>query len=131
MKELNTIPADSPLSQRAQRREQYLKQVASIVCKDRNIAHGDAEDNFATIAEFWSVYVQRRFGVTFQLNALDVADMMVLFKVARAAANPLNAENRFDIGGYAACGAGIAYEMRDEEDSKPAPIAGIWKEPKP
>lgn len=114
---------ETKLSLRAQRRADYLDKVKQCVCQDRNSAHGEAEDNFVTIAEFWSAFLNRRHGINIKVTALDVADMMVLFKVARSAANPLHADTRYDMGGYSACGAGIAAET--EERAAASATSGI------
>lgn len=118
----NEKTADAPprkLSPRALRRADFLDEIKKIVCQDRNSQHGEAEDNFQTIAEFWNTFLTRRHGFSGRITSLDVADMMVLFKIARVAANPLHGDTRKDIGGYAACGAGIAMEKSHYEDADP------------
>ena len=89
------------------KREEFLERVKSIVCTDRNRQYGEPEDNFTVIANLWCDYLQSA-GVKIDfLEPYDVAMMMVLFKVGRAA----TAQNRpmedtfLDIAGYAACGA--------------------------
>ena len=97
----------------AERRAEFLETVRNFVCKDRNVTHGDAEDNFRIIAQLWEIYLQ---GTTPQsLNSTDVAIMMCLFKVARLMANPKNMENWHDLAGYAACGGGIVMKKLEEE----------------
>ena len=97
----------------AERRAEFLETVRNFVCKDRNVTHGDAEDNFRIIAQLWETYLQ---GTTPQsLNSTDVAIMMCLFKVARLMANPKNMENWHDLAGYAACGGGIVMKKLEEE----------------
>lgn len=103
----NSIPQSaSPLNQanptNAEIREMFLQEVKQLVCKDRNITHGDAEDNFAVIARMWTAYLG------FPVDSLDVSAMMCLFKVSRLKANKKNMENWHDLAGYAACGGGIA-----------------------
>ena len=97
----------------ADRRAEFLEAVRNFVCKDRNVTHGDAEDNFRVIASLWETYLQ---GTPPQsLNSTDVAIMMCLFKVARLMANPKNMENWHDLAGYAACGGGIVMKKLEEE----------------
>jgi len=97
----------------ADRRAEFLETVRNFVCKDRNVTHGDAEDNFRVIATLWETYLQ---GTPPQnLNSTDVAIMMCLFKVARLMANPKNMENWHDLAGYAACGGGIVMKKLEEE----------------
>jgi hypothetical protein len=86
-------------------RAQFLKEVEKLVCTDRNITHGDAEDNFRVIAQLWNVYIHNSKGE--ELNNKDVAIMMCLFKVSRLMSNVDNLENWLDLAGYAACGGGI------------------------
>lgn len=86
-------------------RAQFLKEVEKLVCTDRNVTHGDAEDNFRVIAQLWNVYIHNSKGT--DLNNKDVAIMMCLFKVSRLMSNIDNMENWLDLAGYAACGGGI------------------------
>lgn len=88
------------------KREEFLERVKSIVCTDRNQQYGEPEDNFTVIANLWRDYL-RGAGVKIDfLEPYDVAMMMVLFKVGRAAtAQDRPTEDTFlDIAGYAACG---------------------------
>lgn len=47
------------------------------VCGDRDHQYGSPEDNFDQIARFWSIYLHTN------LSSCDVANMMILFKLAR------------------------------------------------
>ena len=84
------------------KRSDILDTAKVYVTKDRAADHGDMEDNFATIARFWSAYLGA--GVT----AHDVAAMMMLLKIARIRSNPAHQDNWVDSAGYAACGGEIA-----------------------
>ena len=86
-------------------RAQFLQEVEKLVCADRNVTHGDAEDNFRVIAQLWNVYIHNSKGE--ELNNKDVAIMMCLFKVSRLMSNVENIDNWLDLAGYAACGGGI------------------------
>jgi hypothetical protein len=97
----------------ADRRAEFLETVRNFVCKDRNVTHGDAEDNFRVIATLWETYLNNTPPQS--LNSTDVAIMMCLFKVARLMANPKNMENWHDLAGYAACGGGIVMKRLEEE----------------
>ncbi len=99
----------TPLSTNAQLRAQFLDEVKKLVCKDRNVTHGDAEDNFRVIAELWNVYLRNSKGTdnTDDLSNKDVAIMMCLFKISRLMSNVDNIDNWLDLAGYAACGGGI------------------------
>ena len=90
-------------------RKEILEAAEQCVCHDRNEQYGEPENNFAVIARFWQEYIFGATGKTFNLTAFDVANMMVLFKVARAATAGVNAsaDSFVDICGYAACGGEI------------------------
>lgn len=87
-------------------REECLNEAIKITTTDRNVQYGDPEDNFMTIADLWSVYLEK------PLTAVDVANLMVLFKIARNKANPKD-DNWVDICGYAACGCEIVHSNKD------------------
>lgn len=114
---------ESPRPQRAM----ILEDARMAVCSDRNHQYGDPEDNFKTIADYWNDYLS---GIKHrELTASDVADMMVLFKIARNTTAPhlKKSDNYVDIAGYAACGGEIA--GKDEGMfSKVAPGTAVDKE---
>ena len=120
---MNAAPASMPYippsiaQTNAGRREEFLETVKTFVCKDRNVTHGDAEDNFHVISQLWNVYLHNsKCEPDSQgLNSVDVAIMMCLFKVARLMVNPKNMENWHDLAGYAACGGGIVMKKLEEE----------------
>lgn len=82
-------------------RGQVLDTAKEYVTKDRAADHGNMEDNFNTIAAYWSVHL----GVT--VDATDVAVMMTLLKAARIKSNPKHPDNWVDACGYMACGGEI------------------------
>lgn len=100
-----TTECPTPPPSNASIRAQFLKEVEKLVCTDRNVTHGDAEDNFRVIAQLWNVYILNSKGT--DLNNKDVAIMMCLFKVSRLMSNVDNIDNWLDLAGYAACGGGI------------------------
>ena len=67
---------------------------------DRAATHGLPEDSFSSIARFWNVYLYARYGAGYRLERDDVATMMALLKVARAAGNPEHVDNYVDGAGY-------------------------------
>lgn len=83
-------------------RSETLDHVKEIITKDRQATHGEAENSFAAIASFWGLYLNQT------ITPEQVAEMMVLFKMARQMGNPHHADNLQDLIGYAA----IAAEMR-------------------
>ena len=84
-------------------RTEILDAARQAITVDRAATHGEAENTFALIAAYWSVL----FGI--DITAAQVAQAMVLFKVARMKANPGHADNYVDAVGYAA----IAGELAD------------------
>ena len=83
-------------------RAEILDTAREYVTKDRAASHGDMEDNFTWIADYWTVYTGHQF------DADDVAVMMMLLKIARIGSNNKNPDNWIDIAGYAACGGECA-----------------------
>lgn len=63
--------------------------------------HGEPESSLERIANLWNVYKKNRREPDADLTAADVADMLILLKMARnqTKANP---DNYTDIAGYAA-----------------------------
>ncbi len=84
-------------------RRKVLEEAADLIDGDRNVTYGSPTQNFENIAELWNV----RFGHLLKngktFTAPDVADAMILLKVARNIADPKR-DNAVDIAGYAACG---------------------------
>lgn len=66
---------------------------------DRPEAHGKPEDSFDRIGAMWEAYLDTK------VSATDVANMMVLLKVARNAEGHYHEDNYTDIAGYAENGA--------------------------
>ena len=88
-------------------RAEVLDTAKEYVTKDRAADHGDMEDNFKTIAIYWSVHL----GV--EVLPHDVGTMMMLLKAARAKSNPKHADNYIDAAGYAACAGELATEDKE------------------
>lgn len=82
-------------------RANTLEKAKEIVCGHRENEYSSPEDNFKTIADFWSVYK----GVEFTAN--DVAMMMALLKIARIRTGTATDDSYVDLAGYAACGSEI------------------------
>ena len=83
-------------------RREILTDAAVCVCSDRNLMYGEPEDNLDVIAGFWETYLGM------PVSGQMVADMMILFKVARiATAEKPSRDSYVDIAGYAACGGGM------------------------
>lgn len=83
-------------------RSEILDKAKEIVCNDRQKTYKEPEDNFKTIADFWSAYLGH------EVSSADVAAMMILLKLARVKSNPKHLDNWLDICGYGGCGGEIA-----------------------
>lgn len=79
-------------------REETLDAAKKCVMGDREQDYGTPESNFATIASFWSDYLDM------DISAQQVADMMILMKISRIKNGGGTGDSYVDIAGYAACG---------------------------
>lgn len=104
-------------------REGILKEAIDAVNGSREEDYGDAEDNFHRIAGLWSTYMASKwvnqsadFNPLRWFSAVDVANMLILLKIARTLTGTGKRDNWVDIAGYAACAAGIeaAKALHDE-----------------
>ena len=82
------------------KREEIVEKVCECILKDRQNTYGKPEDNFQTIADFWNTYLQIKDDY-FKLTKQDVANMMILLKVARMSSSPEHLDNYIDAAGYA------------------------------
>lgn len=97
-------------------REKVLKEALNCVNGEREKQYGNPEDNFKRIADLWSDYLSMLFeDVVFELDPIDVAKMMVLFKIARSNGDKDKMDNYVDIIGYAACAAEI-FDGQEKDD---------------
>jgi hypothetical protein len=83
-------------------REEAIRAVAHCVLQDRNDTYGSPENNFASIAELWSCFLD------VEIAPHQVAVMMALMKIARLKFNPTHADSWVDLAGYAVCGAEVS-----------------------
>ncbi len=79
-------------------RVEVLDDAKQKVSVERASQHGDMENNFTTIADYWSVHLD------VMVTPEDVAVMMALLKIARIKSNADNEDNWVDGCGYLACG---------------------------
>lgn len=96
----------SPSSPKTITKEELLDRAKATVA-DRGLNYGKPKDNFARIARYWNVHLQNRYGEPTAIDAVDVALMMNLMKVARLDNEPRHLDSWIDMAGYAACGANI------------------------
>lgn len=93
-------------------RNDILEKARSIINGERASTYGKAEDSFATIAQMWSAYLDH------PVTSADVANMMILLKIARNSSGVYKDDNWIDICGYAALGAEIQSDASKTEFGK-------------
>lgn len=101
-------------------RERVLKEALNCVNGEREKQYGSPEDNFSRIADLWSVYLTSLFEdekIVVDIDPIDVAKMMILFKIARSNGDKDKLDNYVDILGYGACAAEI-FENGNKEENK-------------
>lgn len=77
-----------------------LAEAEKIIYGDREKTYGHPSKNLEAIADMWTAYIRTRG--TPELNAKDVAVMMVLLKAARLGNDQGHRDSVVDICGYAA-----------------------------
>jgi hypothetical protein len=90
---------------------------AKAAVADREGKYGHPRENFERIARRWNVHLQNKHGNLGRndLDADDVAIMLVDVKLARAESGVYHPDNFIDVAGYAALAAeiGAPFEQRD------------------
>lgn len=89
------------------KREECLNFANKCVNGGRDQDYGSPLDCFSVISGLWTTYLGT------EISPAQVADMMILMKVARNKKNP-KGDNWIDICGYGACG----YEIAGGDDEK-------------
>jgi hypothetical protein len=87
-------------------RTEILEAASECITRDRAATHGNAEDNFAQIAAVWTWWLNERLSAP--IDAYDVAQMMSLFKKARAKGNRTHMDSVTDDVGYTAIAGELA-----------------------
>ena len=91
-----------------------LDRAKEIVTKERNQTHGNVLDTHRLIGKLWGDYL----GI--DISALDVTQLMVLLKLARARmGNRGDLDHYIDQAGYAACAAAVLEAEAIEDDQMP------------
>ena len=84
-----------------------ITRLQDILTKDRNHTHGDAEESFQLIADYWGMYLDRR------ITKEDVCIMMCLLKVARISEGDKdNPDHLLDMAGYSV----LSLTMKEKEN---------------
>jgi hypothetical protein len=93
-----------------------LDKAKELVSGDRNQKHGDKVSNHENIARLWTSYLQNKTKINIVVLPEDVANLMILLKVARTQAGEHNLDDYVDTCGYASIAGEIA-EKRTELSS--------------
>lgn len=98
-------------------RKEVLEKAAQCVLQDRQNQYGGVENCFDAIGRLWSAYIAASgVRVEGRVTSFDVAMMMALLKIARAAVNPTHEDNIVDLAGYAACAGECMHEKEKSDD---------------
>ena len=90
-------------------RDEILDRAKDIINGEREGTYGRPEDSFGVIATLWSGYLKA------SIKSEDVANMMILMKVARNSSGVYKEDNWIDICGYAALGGEIQANQKIEK----------------
>lgn len=75
----------------------------AIVRGNRESVYGPPDQNFRTIAAFWSNWLSVRLKTPLEIDGADVCYLMQLMKLARLANSPRHRDSVVDVVGYADC----------------------------
>ena len=81
---------------------EILEQAKKLISKNREEQHGDAYKNHSQIADLWSVFLDDKLKPFKEINAGDVALMMVLLKISRSTMGEFNKDDYLDGSAYMA-----------------------------
>jgi hypothetical protein len=100
-------------------RVQTLETAIGLTNGDRNKAYGPPINNLTDCAELWNTYIRAKQRATdkLELDAEDVAWMMVLVKMARSFQRGYHPDNYNDASAYSAI-AGECREILSKKDKK-------------
>ena len=96
--------------------ESILEEAQRLIHGDRNGTYGHPRENFANIAALFSGYLD------VPVSDIDVANLMILVKVARSKGYGYHRDTFTDIAGYAGC-----VERIYEETPEPEGVSGTVK----
>lgn len=73
---------------------------AEEIIEGKAETHGAPEDSFERIAGYWTLYLSIEKGIDIELTEADTAEMLALFKLARAQSGRYNEDDYRDRVGY-------------------------------
>ena len=93
-----------------------ILEMSLATINNRKEDYGNPGDMFALIAKYWSTYLESHKKTAGGLAASDVAEMMTLFKIARAThgENDKTADDLIDAVGYMAFASGLRLAEPDD-----------------
>ncbi len=100
------------------KRREILEKAIQCCCHDRQDQHGKPENTFAMIADLWEMYLCHKYQTDITIRSVDVAQMMVLLKVARSALGNLKDDDFVDAAGYSALAAELSEIQPSESNAK-------------
>ena len=104
-------------------RPEILDAAKKCVTGQREQDYGSPERNFERIADLWNAYLGAK-----TVDAVDVAMMLALLKVARVKTGKGTADSFVDLAGYAACAGEIATQEQKGKHETKAPADNFVKE---
>ena len=105
-------------------RKDILQTAEKMVNGDRQDDYGTPENNFSRIADLWRAYLGSKPAAS--INAVDVAAMLALLKIARIASGHGKSDNWIDLAGYAACGGELQTATPPSEEDPEATETESW-----
>lgn len=90
---------------------EFCTRAAVLLSGDRADKHGNLLENFYLISSLWQEYLTASMNIDIKLKSKDVANMMILLKVARSISGKYNEDDYIDIAGY----AGISGQLSQED----------------
>jgi hypothetical protein len=78
---------------------ELLTEVQEII-EGKSDTHGSPEDSFGRIARYWTLYLDIEGVLYEEISRADVAEMLSLFKLARAQSGEYNDDDYRDRLGY-------------------------------
>lgn len=111
------------MDETANNRGAVLQEAHQVINGERQQQYGSPENSHAVIAEMWNGYLaaRKKAGKQEDLDATDVAHMMVQFKLARQLNGAGKRDNYIDAAGYIAIAADMADEKRNPSLTNGAP----------
>lgn len=92
------------MTDKAPLRARVLDEAKALITGDRNKSYGSPVQNFQNTADMWNVQFRHKLKTNAVFTPSDVAQAMVLLKMARMIAGKKQ-DNWTDVVGYAGCGA--------------------------